>query len=188
LPPNADLSIIMTLESKPRRCTKKYRAIKRPDGIIVEHPRYRPAGTLQKPTRNPEWNLVSSNHVGTQHKHTQGASPSDMRYDLAGMGMGMGTGTSVFVIPVEDTGRDSYPRLRGGRGGYNEVARELTPVHSMANECKQQYYDDFTPIARFLSERGPWSPYSSREDTGKDHGSYSAVASSMLVSKRKVLW
>ena len=147
---------------------------------------------MQKPTRNPERNLVSSNHVGTQDKHTQGASPKDMGHDLMGIGMGIGMGidmdVSVRVVPVEEMGRDNYPRLSRGRGGYNEVARELTPVHIMANECTQQSHDDFTPIARFLSERGPWSPYSSREDTGKDHGSYSAAASSMLVSKRKVLW
>ena len=186
LPLNADLSITMTLESKPRRSTKKYRAVKRPDGIIVEHPRYRPAGTSQKPTRNPERNLVSVDHVGTQRKYTQGAGPNSMEHDLMGIGMGMGI--SVRAVPVDAMGSDNCTRRGRGRGGYNEVARELTPAHIMAIGCKQQCYADFNPMARFLSEQGPWIPHSSREDAGKDHGSYSAAASSVPGSKRKVLW
>ena len=182
LPPNADLSITMTLESKPRRRAKKYRAIKRPDGIIVEHPRYRPAGTSQEPTRSAERNLVSSSQVGIQHK--QGAGQNSMEHVLMGIGMDI----SVRAVPVDAMGSDSHTRLGRGRGGYNEVVRELTPVHDMTNGCKQHSYADFHPMARFLSERGPWSPHSSREDTGKDHGSYSAAASSVPGSKRKVLW
>ncbi|KAI4931311.1 hypothetical protein J4E85_003901 [Alternaria conjuncta] len=131
LPLNADLSITMTLGSKPRRSTKKYRAVKRPDGIIVEHPRYRPAGTSQKPTRNPERNLVSLDHVGAQEKHTQGAGPNSMEHDLMGISMGMDI--SVRAVPVDAMGSDNYTRLGRGRGGYNEVVRELTPVHIMAN-------------------------------------------------------
>jgi len=181
----ADLSITMTVESKPRRSTKKYRAVKRPDGIIVEHPRYRPAGTSQKPTRNPERNLVSLDHVGTQEKHIQGAGLNSMEHDLMGIGMDMDI--SVRAVPVDAMGSDSYTRLGRGRGGYNEVARELTPVHITANRCKQQFYADLNPMARFLSERGPWSPRSSQEDTRKDHASYSAAASSVPGSKRKVL-
>jgi len=188
LPPNADLSITMTLESKPQRCTKKHRAIKRPDGIIVEHPRYRPAGTPQKPTRSPERNLISLDHVDTQRKHIQRAGPNSMEHDLMGIRTGMDMDISVRAVPVDAMGSDSYTRLGRGRGGYNEVARELTPVHVMANGCKQQSYAGFNPMARFLSERGPWSPHSSREDTAKDHGSYSAAASSVPGSKRKVLW
>ncbi|KAI4659298.1 uncharacterized protein J4E78_005725 [Alternaria triticimaculans] len=155
LPLNADLSITMTLESKPRRSTKKYRAVKRPDGIIVEHPRYRPAGTSQKPTRNPERNLVSLDHVGTQEKHTQGAGPNSMEHDLMGIGIGMDI--SVRAMPVDAMGSDNYTRLGRGRGGYNEVARELTSAHIMANGCKQQSYADFNPMARFLGEQGPWT-------------------------------
>jgi len=105
-----------------------------------------------------------------------------------GIRTGMDMDISVRAVPVDAMGSDSYTRLGRGRGGYNEVARELTPVHVMANGCKQQSYAGFNPMARFLSERGPWSPHSSREDTAKDHGSYSAAASSVPGSKRKVLW
>jgi len=104
------------------------------------------------------------------------------------MGIGMGMDISVRAVPVDAMASDNYTRLGRGRRGYNEVARELTPAHIMANGCKHQSYTDFNPMARFLGEQGPWSPHSSREDAGKDHGSYSAAASSVPGSKRKVLW
>jgi hypothetical protein len=171
IPSNTNLSITMTLESKHRRHTKRYRVIERPDGIIVEHPRYRPAGTSQKATKNLKGNPVPSHRIGTQCKHTQGTSSSSMEHDLMGIGM------SVCVVPIDVTGSDGHTRLGSGRGGDNEVARERTPIPIIADGCEQLSHAGFTPMARFLSERGPWSSCSFQEDQDKVHGSDQASAS-----------
>lgn len=157
----AELNTTTTARSKPKRRTKKYRAIERPDGIIVEHPRYRPIDSSQKPTRKFEAYSITSNHIGPQHERKEGASSINTGHDLMGMGM------SFCAVSTDIMGNDGYIGFPGrGRGGYNEEpTREHKSFHATANRSEQQLCQELTPMARFLGERGPWSSFSLQEDS-----------------------
>jgi hypothetical protein len=106
IPSKANLDNATTAQSKPKRRTKKYRAIERPDGIIVEYPRYRPAGSSQKPTIGFKQDSIPSNYNCTQHKPTKEPTPSNARHDL------MGIGSSFCVVSADNIGSDVYRASR----------------------------------------------------------------------------
>lgn len=156
IPSKANLDNATTAQSKPKRRTKKYRAIERPDGIIVEYPRYRPAGSSQKPTIGFKQDSIPSNYNCTQHKPTKEPTPSNARHDL------MGIGSSFCVVSADNIGSDvCIGPLGRGRAGYNEEATcENACIQVVADRGEQQLYHESTPMARFLLEQGPRSSFS----------------------------
>jgi hypothetical protein len=159
VPSTVNLSMTMTIQTKPKRRTKKYRPVERPDGIIIEHPRYQPIDSSPGPDLRFEKKLFSLENVSTSSKLDISSRLAVIESGFIGIG-----------ACLEDTGRDGYNDFAdGGRVRRNQ---ELPSTHTLGGvevhtEVQRSYdqrsYDDMTPMDRFLFEAGYWSSCSRRE-------------------------
>ncbi|KAF2114012.1 hypothetical protein BDV96DRAFT_647499 [Lophiotrema nucula] len=136
---STSLSITLHIESKPTKKSRAYRAVQRPDGVIVEYPRFRPQGT-PKPHFEPR-PLRLDNPLPM--RKAEFARIVRMEEDLRAIG--------AFDDGLRKLGgRDGYNTpIDAGRDGYNEPAK---------TSCRMR--NDLTPMQHFLSEPGPWTSYS----------------------------
>lgn len=156
----AHLTITMIIQSKSRKKTA-YRVAQRPDGVIVEKPRYRPSSSSPAPV-NRESIFEKRSQIlelpqGTS-KGTQMNKEMRMSEDLRGVGGFAGGDRSI-----RRCGRDEYTGVfERGRGGYNEVFGRGTNGYQGPFENHVRRSDVADPMQRFLEEPGPWSTHSRR--------------------------
>lgn len=136
-----------------------YRAIQRPDGVVVEYPRYQPSASpspLPSPTLStktfepkpliltPPTNPISRNLQIQQLRDANLRGIRDFDAELA-----------------RQRGRDGYNGpVECGRGGYNApVERGRGAYCEPVEDCQ------LTPMERFLRNEEPWTPYSPRMES-----------------------
>ncbi|KAF2251606.1 hypothetical protein BU26DRAFT_516401 [Trematosphaeria pertusa] len=141
------LSITMTIEpSKPRK-KPTYRAIQRPDGVIVEKPRYRPssltASTKFKFEQRRTVLDIPRDREQDMHPRKEKRMDDDLR--------GLRVLEEGLARPYEnDAGEEVVERGRSGYNGpYDEAMVELQLE---------------VPLRRFLRSSDPWSPYNRRAE------------------------
>ncbi|EMD95344.1 hypothetical protein COCC4DRAFT_65438 [Bipolaris maydis ATCC 48331] len=140
-------------QSTSKRRPKKYRAVERSDGVIVERPRYRPAASQQK--------AVSQSHPERAflHEHTfsskeiKDGTSSRMTYDLLGVGCSRGNTMHVGHCETTRIGREGF---------YGAEHRQWTIVGIEMYTSERRSFVESNPIDRFLHESGPWSSCSQR--------------------------
>ena len=80
-----ETAVKVKAQIKSKRRTKTYRAIQRPDGVVIERPRYRPADSHQKPGTKVDGDRAGSNSIilagGTKKERS-----TRLDYDLLGIG------------------------------------------------------------------------------------------------------
>lgn len=142
-------------QSTSKRRPKKYRAVERSDGVIVEHPRYRPAASSQKPVSpsHPQRALLLDHTFLS--KEMGDAKSSRMMYDLLGVG---GSGSN------EVHGRHCDTTNIGRRDFYGAENHQWTFVGIEMYTSERRGLVESDPIDRFLCESGPWSSYSRIEE------------------------
>lgn len=139
-------------QTKPKRRPKKYRAVARPDGIIVERPRYRPTSLPHNKTPKPNHTAVDSR---MPTKQIGGVESSRMTYELLGIGISeINSSSENYGESTEDTGE--------GQGSI-QVQHLHMHVEIEKYTVERQSYIERNTIDRFLHDGGPWSSYSQRE-------------------------
>lgn len=130
----ARLTITMTVESRSKRKTV-YRAVQRPDGIIVEKPRYCPSSSYP-----PELSFQR------RQANFRLTPPPGLTDPIRGMKRGG---------PAQRGGRalDGRTTKQLGRDGYNE------PFEKLLKECEFE-----PPLQRFINDSEPWNVYARRSD------------------------
>ncbi|CAO2654022.1 Nn.00g107550.m01.CDS01 [Neocucurbitaria sp. VM-36] len=145
--PTSNLRIEMTMQTKSRRHTKKYRALERSDGVIIEYPRYQPASSAPRPALHFEKKLFTLDNTRISSK------PKEKSRAIGAMDEDMVDIGAHFVA----CGRDGYNApVVCGRGGYNG------PFDLQTGSQKQRHCG-LMPMQRFLAEAGPWTTFEVRE-------------------------
>jgi len=154
MPPHAICEITKSAQSTPKRRPKKYRAVERSDGVIVERPRYRPATLQQKFTSqlHPQKAFLLDHTFSS--KEMKDVKSSRMMYDL--LGVGSSEGNSIHRGHCDTTSI-------GRRGFYGVENNQRTFVGIEMYTSERRSLVGSEPIDRFLCESGPWSPCSRRE-------------------------
>lgn len=137
-------------QTKPKRRPKKYRAVERPDGMIVEWPRYRPAASSQNASPKPSQTLVDPRISTNQAGRTK---PSRTTYELLGISMSETNSSTASHNSVEE--------IRQGGDGQIQFQYVLIEIDKYTVE--RQNHVERNTIDRFLYDKGPWSSYSQRE-------------------------
>lgn len=154
---NSHCDITINIKIKSKRSTKKYRAIQRPDGVVVEYPRYQPATSDQTPECQfkPHRAILICPNVFIREK--EGTKPGKIVYQLVSdKTSGNNTGSGEHGGTIER-----------GRGGYHDLAQQQIQTSTETHIPEGQDYIDMAVMDRFLREPGPWSPYSQREEQAK---------------------
>lgn len=138
-------------QTKPKRRPKKYRAVERPDGIIVEHPRYRPTAPSQNGIPKPN-HIVVVPRIYT--KQAGGVKSSRMVYELLGIG-----------ISETNFGGGNYGESTDETRGAGQGSVQYQQIHIEIEKytVERQNRIERNAMDRFLHDGGPWSPYSQRE-------------------------
>lgn len=145
------LSITMTIESSKPRKELTYRAIQRPDGVVVEKPRYRPS-TLTASTKikfEQRRAVLDVPRARKQDIHPRNKKRMDD--DLRGLRM-LEEG---LARPYENDGYEGV--VERGRSGYN----------GPYDEALVQFQLEL-PLRRFLRSSDPWSPNNRRAGYASD--------------------
>jgi hypothetical protein len=154
MPPNGSHETTTKAQNKPKRPSKKYRAVQRPDGIIVEYPRYRPT-TLQQPylSRSDQQRMFLVDRKFPP-KETQDVKSSRMAHDLLGVG--------AFG---SDEPSGEYRNITEARGGayYRRGEPHFMLVGVESYIFERQSHAESNTIGRFLEEPDPWSSCYQRE-------------------------
>ena len=138
-------------QTKPKRRPKKYRVVERPDGIIVERPRYRPTAPPQNETPKPNYTVVNPK-IPT--KQTGGMKPNRITYELLGIGISeTNPGSGNYGEDTEETKVEGRRYIQ-----YPDIHIEIEKY-----TVERQSYIERKTLDRFLHDRGPWSSYSQRE-------------------------
>ncbi|EMD66827.1 hypothetical protein COCSADRAFT_35309 [Bipolaris sorokiniana ND90Pr] len=142
-------------QSTSKRHPKKYRAVERSDGVIVERPRYRPAVSQQKSMSqsHPQRTFLYDHTFSS--KETKDVKSSRMMYDLLGVGC---SGSNAMHGGHCDTAKI------GRRGFYGAEHYQWTFVGIEMYTSERLSFVESNPIDRFLYESGPWSSCSRREE------------------------
>ncbi|ORY18131.1 hypothetical protein BCR34DRAFT_596372 [Clohesyomyces aquaticus] len=137
------LSITINIESQSGRRTN-YRAIQRPDGVIVERPQYRPSPSPTPPSSPaPSFKFQPTSVVLHLPKTTlvSGCNTKQrMINDLRGM-------QTFDEMLLRQRGRDGY-------NGPVDRAASLSSCSTLGAGVGA------TPMQRFMNEDGAWTPYS----------------------------
>ncbi|EUC41602.1 hypothetical protein COCMIDRAFT_40252 [Bipolaris oryzae ATCC 44560] len=154
IPPHALYETTKNAQSKPKRRPKKYRAVERSDGVIVEHPRYRPATLQQKPlSQSHPQRAFLLDHTFSS-KEMKDAKSSRMTYDLLGVG----------CFGSDAIHRGHYDTAKIGRGDFcGAEHNQWTFVGIEMYTSQRRSFVGSEPIDRFLCESGPWSSCTRRE-------------------------
>jgi hypothetical protein len=151
--PTASLKITMTSQTKPKRRTKKYSAIKRVDGVITEHPRYKPTGSPPQSNTKFEKKLLSLEEItrsSKQERPNRWAVKEDAFVSIGAF--------------LEVTGRDGYNDLaQQGGEEREELPSNHEPKEVQVEVLQREPSAGMTPMDRFLYEKGAWSSCSRRE-------------------------
>jgi hypothetical protein len=147
IPSTANLSITIKTGDKPGNPIK-YRAIRRPDGVVVERPRYQPSvssvphsKTISMPSKLP----ATFPGVGRHN-----ALIKKMNEDLAAIG-------SSWEEMSDACARDRAGNR--GRDGYNQP-HEIARVN---HEIGTTTTDNKLVMELYLDTDGPWGVYNLRE-------------------------
>ncbi|EOA84596.1 uncharacterized protein SETTUDRAFT_154267 [Exserohilum turcica Et28A] len=150
---NTNCEVTMNPQSKPKRGTKKYRVVQRPDGVIVEFPRYRPAASHQTPEFQSKPHRAILVCPNLFIREMEGSKPGRTMYQLVG--------DKMFESNI---GGDSGA-IERGRGGYHDLATQQHIQRDTETHTSKRQDDlSLAAIDRFLREPAPWSPYSTREE------------------------
>jgi hypothetical protein len=143
----ARLNITMTIESKSRKKTV-YRVAQRPDGVIVEKPRYRPSPPISICKTRGE-----AEDKGKEAVNKDGRD---------GFGEAVERGRSGYNKGGKDSNGQVFER---GRSGYNNVFTiHTTQIDGHQGDIKYRVPESniADPMQRFLAESGPWSTFNTR--------------------------
>lgn len=152
--PSANLTITMTIQPKQKRHTKKYRAVARTDGVIIEYPQYQPPNSPPRQAFQFEKKVFTFDNHFVLPKAKKPMERIERRTeDLLDIG--------AFTKAHE---RDGYNEpLECGRGGYNgafDLGRALQVELQALRGCQKGIQ---SPMRRFLAETGPWNSYELKE-------------------------
>ncbi|KNG46391.1 hypothetical protein TW65_87031 [Stemphylium lycopersici] len=141
IPSNTNHETAVKAQSKPKRRTKTYRVIQRPDGVVIERPRYRPSDLHQKPGNKVDGDRAGSNNIilagGTEEERL-----TRLDYDL----LGIGSSTS-------DTGGGGNGEFAAEEGTY-VVAQLQEPTRGVTDIEIPRVED--TPLWRFYLSSMPY--------------------------------
>ncbi|KAF2790756.1 hypothetical protein K505DRAFT_76333 [Melanomma pulvis-pyrius CBS 109.77] len=152
---------IKTLDPKSKNKDKTrtqlgYRAIQRPDGVVVEYPRYQPSTS---PSPRPSPTLSTKTFEPKPLALTSPTKPISRTLQIQQLRDANLRGIRDFNAELaRQRGRDGYNGpVECGRGGYNTpVERGRGEYYEPVEECQ------LTPMERFLRNQEPWTPYSPR--------------------------
>ncbi|KAH7378360.1 hypothetical protein BKA66DRAFT_150108 [Pyrenochaeta sp. MPI-SDFR-AT-0127] len=151
---NANLSITITMQSKQKRQTKKYRAVARPDGVIIEYPKYQPATSPPRQTFQFEKKVFTLDEYSKMLQAKKLDKTIERRTeDLLNIG--------AFLKEHSDAGGNGL--LQHGRGGYNGVFDLEAELHEELQVLRNHQKCAQSPMPLFLAEVGPWSNYELRQ-------------------------
>lgn len=150
IPSNAILKVTVTSANQPKRQKKTFRVIERPDGVLVEHPRYQKIYPTHNPERHFQKELVTLPVPSKLLKPTVAARAPKSKGELLGIG--------AFAHHTSKTRDEGLPT--SGRGGYNMMADDTKELKS--ESCVADTYSGVAPMERFLTEVGFWNPISRR--------------------------
>jgi hypothetical protein len=142
-------------QSTSKRRPKKYRAVERSDGVIVEHPRYRPAASQQKPVSQSHPRRAFLLGHTFSSKEMKDVKSSRMMYDLLGVGCSASNA-------IHGGHCDTTKIEREGFYGAENDQWTFVGIEMYTSERRSRVESD--PMDRFLCESGPWSSCSRREE------------------------
>ncbi|RAR10727.1 hypothetical protein DDE82_001118 [Stemphylium lycopersici] len=141
IPSNTNHETAVKAQSKPKRRTKTYRVIQRPDGVVIERPRYRPSDLHQKPGNKVDGDRAGSNNIilagGTEEERL-----TRLDYDL----LGIGSSTS-------DTGGGGNGEFAAEEGTY--VVAQLQEPTRGVTDIEIPRVEDI-PLWRFYLSSMPY--------------------------------
>ncbi|OAL51560.1 hypothetical protein IQ07DRAFT_642502 [Pyrenochaeta sp. DS3sAY3a] len=169
-------------KSSKKHSNKKYRAMERPDGVIIEYPRYQPSTSPAPQGPQFEKKLFTlPARVSPKPRSKNPATPAlarvvarDQDFELSAIGafatQSGRDGYNDVVLGGRDgyndialCGRDGYNDVAlCGRGGYNSAFNLDAEVKSMRDQRDAGRGRSLAPMQRFMDEEGPWGVFDLR--------------------------
>lgn len=151
--------------------SKKYRAMERPDGVIIEYPRYHPSTSPAPQGLQFEKKLFTlPARVSPTPRSKNPATPAparavprDQDFELSAIGAFAAQSGRDGYNDVVLGGRDGYNDVAlCGRGGYNSAFDLNAEARSMRDQRDAGRGRSLAPMQRFMDEEGPWGAFELR--------------------------